>query len=201
MNAYAIVLKPARMALTFFALSIVAAFIVVLGLNKYRIQKEQLILQTKQQLAQTRENIRQLTVDLDTINRLAAKYRKLAETGFIGEPDRDGWVQRLESVYRDTRLPPTLRYTLAPPQLINPQPVPADAPAAYLNNVLHHDLALELSGIHEGEMLDFMAQLNTGWRAPYRVDACQIARGEAGEPITGLQIKCTAQLYSLPLKP
>ncbi|MCX7192731.1 MAG: hypothetical protein NTY60_03785 [Proteobacteria bacterium] len=198
MNAYGVVLKPAKVALLLLALSVLAAFVVVAGLARYRTEKEQTILQTERQLADTRENVRKLTFDLDTINKLAAKYRQLTLLGFIGEPDRDGWVQRLESIYHNTHLPPTMRYTLAPPQLLNPQT--ADAETAYQNNVLHHDLALELSGIHEGELLDFMDKLSSDWRAPYRVETCQIARGEAAEPITGLQIKCTVQLYSLPEK-
>jgi hypothetical protein len=198
MNAYGVVLKPAKAALLLLAISVVAAFIIVAGVAKYRSEKEQSILQTEQQLADTRENIRKLTFDLDSINKLAAKYKQLTLLGFIGEPDRDGWVQRLESIYRDTHLPPALRYTLAPPQLINPQAVPADAEGAYRNNVSHHDLSLELSGIHEGELLDFMDKLNSDWRTPYRVEACQISRD--AEVITGLQIRCTVQLYSLPGK-
>ncbi len=200
MNAYAIVLKPARVALILFALSVAIAFAVVAGLAEYRTGKEQAIKQTDQQLAATREEIRKLTFDLDSINRLAAKYKQLTRLGFIGEADRDGWVQRLEALYRDTHLPPTLRYTLAPPQLLNPQAVAAEAPNAYQNNVSHHDLGLELSGIHDGELLDFMGKLGTDWQAPYRVETCLIARGEASEPIAGLQIKCTVQLYSLPGK-
>jgi len=199
MSAYAVVLKPAKVALILFSLSVAIAFAAVAGLARYRTEKEQTILKTEQQLLSTRENIKKLSSDLDSINRLAQKYQQLTRLGLIGEPDRDGWVQRLESIYRDSRLPPTLRYTLAPPQLLNPQPVPADAPTAYQNNVLHHDLALELSGIHDGEFLDFIARLNTDWRTPYRVETCQITR--EAEVTTGLQIRCTVELYSLPLKP
>jgi hypothetical protein len=198
MNAYGVVLKPAKVALMLFALSVAAAFIVVFGLARYHTEKQQSILQTEQQLAATRENIRKLTFDLDTINKLAEKYRQLTQLGFIGEPDRDGWVTRLEGIYRDMRLPSTLRYTLAPPQLLNPKAVPDDAPAAYQNNVSHHDLALELSGIHDGEFLDFMAKLGSDWKTPYRMETCQISR--EAEALTGLQIKCTVQLYSLPGK-
>lgn len=196
MNAYAILLKPARVALVVFALSIAMALAAVVGLAYYRGKEEQTILKVAQQLTYTKETIRALTFDLDSINRLATKYRRLTQLGFIGEADRDGWVARLEAAYRDTHLPPTLRYTLAPPQLLNQATLPADAPTAYQNNILHHDLELELSGIHEGEFLDFMDRLDTDWRAPYRVDTCQMARGEA--VIAGLQIKCTIQLYSLP---
>jgi hypothetical protein len=196
MNDYWIILKPAKLALVLFALSVAIALAAVAGLARYHTEKEQAIIQTEQQLAATRDNIKALTYDLATINKLAQKYQLLSQLGFIGEPDRDGWVQRLETFYRDTHLPPTLRYTLAPPQLLNPQP--AAGPQAYQSNVLHHDLSLELSGIHEGEFLDFMEKLSTDWRAPYRVETCQMSR--EADPMNGLQIKCTLQVYSLPGK-
>lgn len=197
MNAYRVVLNPAKVALILFALSVVTALAAIAGLAHYRSERTQAIKQTEQQLAATRDNIRTLTYDLDSINKLASKYQQLSQRGFIGEPDRDGWVQRLEAIYRDTHLPPTLRYTLAPPQLLNPQPGAADSPLDYQKNILHHDLALELSGIHDGEFLDFLARLDTDWRTLYRVETCQIARG--AEAMTGLQIKCTLQLFSLPV--
>lgn len=200
MNRYAVVLKPAKADLILFVLSVIIAVVAVLGLAKLRSDKELLISQTEQQLNNTRDTIKRLTYDLDSINRLAAKYQQLSRSGFIGTADRDGWVLRLESLYRDTRLPPTLRYTLAPPQLLNPQPVASEAPTAYQNNVSRHDLNLELSGLHEQELIDFIDKLSKDWRAPYRIETCQIARGEASEPIAGLQIKCNLELFSLPEK-
>lgn len=192
------VLKSAKAALFLLALTIVLALIAVIGLAKYHTEKKQTIWQAEQRLASTRENISKLTFDLDTINNLAKKYRRLTQVGFIGEPNRDRWVQGLEAIYRDTHLPPTLRYSLAPAQLFNPQAQPKHIPSAYMNNILHHDLALELSGIHDGEFLDFMARLSRDWQTPYRVNSCRITRED--EALAGLQINCTVQLYSLPDK-
>jgi hypothetical protein len=199
MNAYAVVFKPARAALTLLALSVAIAFIVVIGLARYRTEMELHILKTEQQLTITQENIRKLTFDLDEIHKLTKDYRQLIQLGFIGKPDRDGWVQDMETIYRDTHLPPTLRYTLAPPQLLNTQAVAPDSPMAYRNQVMHHDLNMELSGIHEGEFLELMASLSTYWKAPYRIESCQITRGDISEVLAGLKIKCLLQLYSLPV--
>ncbi len=200
MNDYGFVLKPARVALILLAMSILTAFALVSALSRLRTEKEHSILQTEKQLTDTRESIRKLTFDLDTIHRLAARYQRLTKRGFIGEPDRNNWVQMLESIYRDTHLPPTLRYTLSPPALINPQHLPDEAALAYQNKVFRHDLNFELSGIHEGEFLDFTDKLSADWRTPYRIDTCRFMREEASEPIAGLQINCTIQLYSLPDK-
>lgn len=196
MKRYTAILKPARAELALLILSVLLAIATVLGLNKLRTEKEQRILQTGQQLVSQHDRIVKLSRDLDFTRRLADKYRQLTRLGLIGEPDRDGWVQRLEALYRETHLPPTLRYTLAPPQSFPPQP--ADAPNAYLNPMTHHDLTLELSGIHETELIDFIDKLNKDWRAPYRTETCFIARNDADEPAGGLQIRCTLQLFSLP---
>jgi hypothetical protein len=196
MNDYWIVLKPAKLAVILLMLAAALSLAAVTGLARYRSAKEQTLIQTGQQLSATRDNIKALTDDLSTINKLAEKYRQLVRLGFIGEPNRDGWVQRLETLYRDMHLPPNLRYTLATPQLINPQP---DAPA-YQNKVLHHDLNMELSAIHEGELLDFMEKLSEDWQVPYRIETCQMTREPAEETISGLQIKCILQIYSLPDK-
>lgn len=196
MNAYSVVLKPARVALMLFAASVVFAVVAIVGLAKYRASQEQILTQTGQRLAETRDSIQKLTYDLDSINRLAAQYQRLNRLGFVGKPDRDVWIENLKAIYSDTHLPPTLRYTLAPPQLLNPQPVPAEDTAAHQNNVLHHDLALEISAIHDGEFLDFMDKLGSDWSVPYRVETCQIARDS--EPSAGLQIRCELRIYSLP---
>ncbi len=198
MNDYWIVLKPAKLALLLLVIGMALALAAVTGQSRYRAAKEQALIQTEQQLTATRDNIKALTYDLDTISKLAQKYQQLVRLGFIGEPDRDGWVQRLETLYRNLNLPPNLRYTLATPQLTNPQP--ATESLAYQNKVLFHDLNVELSAIHEGEFLDFMDKLTKAWQVPYRVETCQMAREAAGEPISGLQIKCTLQIYSLPGK-
>lgn len=196
MNDYWIVLKPAKLAVILLMLSVALSLAAVTGLTRYRSAKEQTLIQTGQQLFAMRDNIKALTSDLDTINKLAEKYRQLVRLGFIGEPNRDGWVQRLETLYLEMHLPPNLRYTLSTPQLITPQ---SDSPA-YLDNVLHHDLNMELSTIHEEELIDFIEKISNDWQVPYRFETCQMARDSAEEPISGLQIKCILQIYSLPDK-
>ena len=191
-------LKPAKTALIIFVLSLASSILVITGLTIYRTQKQQGIQKIDQQLADARERISKLILDFKTAEQSAQQYQRLNQLGFIGEADRKMWVQRLDNIYKDTHLPPTLRYTLSPPKLFNAQTVPESAPMAYRNNVLQHDLTIEMSDINDKEFLDFMAKLGTHWHVPYRVESCQISREE--NAIKGLQIKCTLQLYSLPDK-
>ncbi len=194
MNDFFLLLKSAKAALILLTASVVVSCLIVAGLHSYRSQRQQHILQVSRQLSSMRDDNNRLRHDLEMTDNLAEKYRQLQQLGFVGEADRSGWIQRLEDIYRDTRLPATLRYALLPPQLINTKP----APDNYRNNVLQHELTLELSGVNDEEFLDFMAMLASHWQAPYLVQGCQISR--ESEVMPGLQIRCTLELYSLPEK-
>lgn len=194
MNDFFLLLKTSKAALILFTASLVFSCLLVAGLHSYRAKKQRHILQVSRQLSIMRDDNNQLRLDLEMIDRFAEKYRQLQHLGFIGEADRSGWMQRLEDIYRGTRLPATLRYALMPAQLINAKP----APGNYRNGVLQHELTLELSGINDEEFLNFMARLAANWQVPYLVQGCQISRESEVKP--GLQIKCTLQLYSLPQK-
>ncbi len=190
MNDLFLLLKTARAALILFTASLVVSCLLVAGLYHYRAQKQREILQVSRQLSIMRDDIHQLRLDLEMMDRFSEKFRQLQHIGFIGEADRSSWMQRLEDIYRDMNLPANLHYALLPPQLISAKP------GNYRNGVLHHELTLELSGINDEEFLDFMTSLAADWQAPYLVQGCQISR--ESEP--SLQIKCTLQLYSLPEK-
>lgn len=192
MNDFFLLLKTSKAALILFTASVVVSCLLVAGLHSYRAQKQRHILQVSRQLSIMRDDSNQLRLDLEMTDRFAEKYRQLQHLGFIGEADRSGWMQRLEDIYRGTRLPSTLRYTLLPAQLINAKP------GNYRNGVLQHELTLELSNINDAEFLDFMARLAANWQVPYLVQGCQISRESEVKP--GLQIKCTLELYSLPQK-
>lgn len=194
MNDLMKLIRPAKTALVLLAASVIASCLLIASLHHDLAKKQQRILQTRRALSVLRDEADQLKRDLETTDRLAGRYRQLQQQGFIGAADRSGWVQRLEDIYRDTRLPAPLRYALSAPQPINARPVSEST--AYRNNVLQHELTLELSGINDEEFLDFMAKLSANWQAPYLVQGCQISREP--EVMSGLQIKCTLQLYSLP---
>ncbi len=195
MNDYWIRLKPARTALILFALSLLIALTIIIGLVHYRSALESDITQTEQKLDSVRSNIKTLHYDLDSISRYATKYQQLTQLGFTSKPDRDAWIQHLDAIYRETGLPPTLRYTLAPPQLMEHGPHQENSPLAYRNHVLHHDLSIELSDIHEGELLKFFEKLNAEWQIPFRVESCQIVREE--QATTAPHIKCTLKIFTL----
>jgi hypothetical protein len=198
-KAYLDLLKPAQFALILFMLFAIGSLIGVVGIERYRSGVALEIVNTEKLLANTREDVRKLNFDLEAISQLGEKFRKFNQLGFLGTPDRDAWVQRLEAIYRDTHLPATLRYTLSPAQPLNSQAIADGSPLDHQKNVMYHDLVLDISGVHEIEFLDFITRLNKDWHTPYRVENCQMVREGEIDVLAGLEIKCTLKLFSLPV--
>lgn len=190
-----LVLEPAKGALIVCALSMMLALVIGIGLAKYHTAKEGLFAQREGGLQGTRSEIETLTTDLASLDAHLTTFTHLSGIGLIGDPERDLWVQNLEAIYNGLGLPPTLRYTLAPPQpLVDPQDAASGEIPPAAANALRHDLAIELSGIHDEEFLGFIKRLRTDWQTPFRIESCQMSR----EAETGLQIKCVLRLFSLP---
>ena len=196
MNAYRLILVSAKGPLILFAFSLMLTLSLVLGLAHYREQTETTFVKAEAALRATRNEIQALTSDLATVEKHLVDFKKLTRLGLIGDPDRAVWVQNLVSIYSKLELPPTLRYSLAPPSPLAESAVTASGAPPALAKALRHDLDIELSALHEVEFLTFMDRLRTDWQTPFRVETCQFTR----EPKAGLQIKCTLRLFSLPLK-
>ncbi len=190
MNNFLSLLKSAKVSLLWFAATFAISCFLIASLHGYRVQ-EQIDIQKKGlQLSAIRAANNQRGLDLEMMQQKAGEYLLLQRIGFIGEADRNGWIERLENIYSDTNLPATLHYALAPPKSFNA------GPGSFLNGIQHHDLTLEVSGIDDEEFLNFMDRLSANWQVPYLVRGCQISR----EPEARLRVKCDMQIYNLPVK-
>ncbi len=181
-------LKASRFALIALAASVATSCLLIVVLHGYNGKRQGQIEKTKNRLTAMRTEDERSRLDLGMAGKLKGQYHRLAHLGFIGEPDRNDWMQRLEDIYRTTRLPADLRYTFLPARTVD------EKSGNY--RILHHELTIELSGIDDLEFLDFMERLSAEWQVPYLIQGCQITR----EQETGLQIRCTLQLYSMSVK-
>ncbi len=178
-------LKASKSALIALAASVAASCLLIVSLHGHLEKRESQIEKLESRLTAMRTEDQRNRLDLEAAGKLKGQYLRLTNLGFIGEPDRNDWMQRLEDIYRASRLPANLRYTFLPARAVD------ERSGNY--RILRHELTMELSGIDDTEFLDFMERLSAEWQVPYLVQGCQIAR----EQETGLQIGCTLQLYSM----
>jgi|GEM_PF-1104483 len=195
MNDVRLVLEPAKRALGLCVCSVVLMLAVVIGLTHYHKTRATVLAQMEGELQGARQAAQTMVDDLASLAVHLQTFERLERIGLIGEPPRDAWVQGLESIYAALALPPTLHYALAPPRPLADQEAAGALPTSSTpTNTLRHDFEIELSGIHEGEFLNFIMKLSTDWQAPFRIETCQMK-----EAAVGVQGKCTLRLFSIPL--
>lgn len=196
MKKFHFVLRPAKGALIFFALSIILTLFIIIGLSHYHTTQKFAFAQIEGELQGALSENQTLSDDLASLETHLTSFNHLASIGLIGHPKREIWVHNLEEIYKALDLPPTLHYRLAPPQfLVDTQDATPGVLPLSQDNPLRHDLDITLSDIHEEEFLTFIGKLQTDWQTPFRIETCQMTRKSED----GLHINCTLRLFSLPL--
>lgn len=140
--------------------------------------------QAEDELAQARQSQSELQGNL-------ARYRALADSGFVGEGDRLAWTEALVAAQRELGLP-ELQFELAARQPLVEAPAAApvfgpSAPAP-MHGPQAHDLRFAIAGIHEGELLALIAAVQARRLGHFRVEDCRLRRSE---PDRGLDVDCT----------
>ncbi len=196
MKNYQSIFRHSRISIIVFSISVLLCVGSVAVVSRLNTQAASALARQQSALQATRSEIQTLTGDIESIETHLTGFKHLANLGLVGEPRREFWVERLEAIHKQSGLPPTLRYILNPPK-----PHSDGSPNAQTDistaEALDHDLQIELSGIHEIEFLTFTDKLSSDWMAPFRIEQCDLHRGNE----QGLQVNCTIRLFSLPLPP
>ncbi len=193
MKKYLPLLKLAKNALVLFALTSLLSIGLIVALLHYNTAREEALAETEATVQTKQTETRTLTDNLNMLKNHQAEFDHLITIGLVGNPNRANWVEQFETLYRDLKLPLTLRYSLETPRPLSES---GSTPQGSQANVLRHELSIELSDLHEEEFLSFVHKLNTSWNAPFRVNQCDMTLNST----TKLEIKCALRLFSLQSK-
>ncbi len=121
------------------------------------------------------------------------KYRALIEQGFIGEEQRQVWIQALHQIQKQHQLFP-IQYQLAPLEQKQPDFVQSIAPFEMHQSTMQ--LSMDL--LHEGDVLTLTESLSTQAFNNWLLRECQIERLQTpkanGATMAG---QCTLEWYTL----
>lgn len=109
------------------------------------------------------------------------RFQALKDRGFIGEEKRLDWVEIIARIKAARRLS-KLDYEFAPQRLVDASILPGGASAGGYE-IVSSQMKLRLNLLHEGELLDFLAELRNAVQAMVQVRSCII------EPITDRAIR------------
>ncbi|MBE7424320.1 MAG: hypothetical protein DPW12_14905 [Rhodocyclaceae bacterium] len=106
------------------------------------------------------------------IKQKIARYNALSGRGIFGEERRLDWVERVRAI-RSGRKLYDIQYEIAPQQALDP----AVAPIASANyDFLSSTMQLRMKLLHEGDLLNFLADLREQAPAYIRARRCDVER-------------------------
>ncbi|MBK9237961.1 MAG: hypothetical protein IPO19_19040 [Rhodoferax sp.] len=198
------VLQLAQRSLVVLALAVALGLALFLGSRFFKDRMRDELAQAQQAQSANQASLAQKQTDLANLQAEISRFAVLRQQGLVGKAERETWAEQLVASRQRSGLPDTLTYTLHAPKPIaaqagsatgaEPAPV-ADAPGeAAASGPQFHDLDIELSNIHEEELLALLQDYQAQAKGRFRVNACALsARTE-----TGLSARCTLRFFTLP---
>ncbi|MGQ0711812.1 MAG: hypothetical protein ACT4NV_18925 [Rhodoferax sp.] len=153
-------------------------------LQRQATQATAAALQSQQALVAEQEN------DLKNVQTHIRRYQQLRDQGLMGEAQRLLWMEQLQQAFAQAGVAQQLRMELQAPQPLAVDPALQDADS----QALSHDLAFEIPGVVETEVLAGLAHLRQHARGRFRVHACHFAEAKAD----GLLARCTLRFITIP---
>lgn len=140
---------------------------------------------------EARDRVRSVTREKEELLAVYPVYRGLAERGIIGPDRRLDWVETVESLGRKHGLF-SVRYRL---DAQKPLEAPAAAPARAGFDVNVSPVSLEITALHEGQLLAFLESLHKEIHGLTLIEHCNVERIGTGRELRyAPQIKATCDL-------
>lgn len=139
--------------------------------EKRKNEKLQAMELQQRQLDQARQRYQASGQEKDIIIKYLPLYRQLIDNGFIGEERRLEWVDALRTIHQQNKLF-GINYTIATQEEYKPTFALNVPPFSLHRSVMK----LELSMLHEGDLLTLINALDAQQSTPFIVRDCEITR-------------------------
>lgn len=137
-----------------------------------------------------RERLTRIAEEEREVKEKLEVYRRLKQLGILGEERRLEWADAMTRIRTDRELP-DLRYRVERQRSIASVPGKPGSVDFYAST-MHVDLAL----LHEGDLMNFLADLRRSGNAYYSVRQCSISRLSQGSGGAGLapRLRATCEI-------
>jgi hypothetical protein len=139
--------------------------------EKHKLDTRQRLQMQQQQLLQAQQRLRTSGQEKETIIKYLPQYQHLIDIGFIGQEKRLEWVDGLRKIHKDRKLF-NISYSINPQEPYTVGFLP-NLGRFTLNRSL---MKLELSMLHEGDLILLVDELRTAQASPFIVRSCELTR-------------------------
>ena len=141
----------------------------------------------REQRAQARERLLRIAEEEKEVKEKLEVYLRLRALGILGDERRLEWADAMTRI-RTQRELPDLRYRVERQRLISSV---ASKPANV--DFFASAMKVELALLHEGDLLNFLADLRESGNAYYAIKHCSIARTGLAPAVAGLAPRLRAE--------
>jgi hypothetical protein len=141
----------------------------------------------REQRAQARERLMRIAEEEKEVKEKLEVYLRLRALGILGDERRLEWADSMTRI-RTQRELPDLRYRVERQRLISSV---ASKPANV--DFFASAMKVELALLHEGDLLNFLADLRESGNAYYSVKRCAISRTGLAPAVAGLAARLRAE--------
>ncbi len=141
----------------------------------------------REQRAQARERLMRIAEEEKEVKEKLEVYLRLRALGILGDERRLEWADSMTRI-RTQRELPDLRYRVERQRLIS-SVAAKPANVDFYASAMKVDLAL----LHEGDLLNFLADLRESGNAYYSVTRCAISRTGLAPAVAGLAARLRAE--------
>lgn len=163
-----------RNPLVFLVLVLVAIAALIVYTQQQKNSAEQALQTQTNQLNQARQRYLASGQEKDTISQYLPKYQTLLQQGFVGEERRIEWVDALRKIHGREKLF-NINYSIGAQEEYQPNFISNAGSIKLYRSVMK----LELSMLHEGDLLTLIEDLRQQQGAPFMVRQCEITRQNA----------------------
>jgi len=160
-----------RYPLIALGMAVIIMSLLVGYMQNLKAKSQQALTVQQGQLAQARQKYQASGAEKETIVKYLPIYQRLISDGFIGEERRIEWIDSLRTIHQQNKLF-GIKYTIG---------LQEDYKPLFALNVgtftLHRSvMKLELSMLHEGDLLTMIEALDAQQTTPFIVRECEITR-------------------------
>lgn len=160
-----------RYPVIFLGVALICATLFVGYAENRKSESQQAMELQERQLNQARQRYQSSGQEKETIIKYLPMYRKLIEDGFIGEERRIEWVDGLRTIHQQNKLF-GINYTISTQEEYKPTFALNVGPFTLHRSIMQ----LELSMLHEGDLLTLINALKAQQTTPFIVRDCEITR-------------------------
>jgi len=164
--------KNLQKEIAIFLISIVVATILFVVSNSWWHTSYNNKVMASDNLAEAKERYYSAINQKQLLKKFEAQYKKLISSGIVGDEDRLNWVDTIEKITANNKIP-YLKYKIDKRQQLNSNEINQKYPGIQL---LKSTMSLDMQLLHEGDLYTIINSLHKNAKGLFDIKSCAIVR-------------------------